>query len=199
MAFRILQTVMVLAVASLATVPAGAVLRTTVPADLAVEKSDSPDPVSPGAELTYAIVVTNLGDTVGQQPAAADDVLLSDTLPAGTTFVSLLAPAGWTATTPAVGATGTVTASLPTLASGASAEFVLVVAVDGGATPGSVIMNTAAVSAATSDPDISNNTSTAATLVAAAVPVSGPLALVVLLAALYLLAARSLTRRPQGA
>ena len=44
----------------------------------------------------------------------------------GTTFVSLAAPAGWTCTAPAVGASGTVSCTIPTLAVG-NASFTLVV------------------------------------------------------------------------
>jgi uncharacterized repeat protein (TIGR01451 family) len=51
-------------------------------ADLRVTKSDSPDPVMVGDELTYTIEVTNLG------PAAATNVTLRDTLPAAVDFVS---------------------------------------------------------------------------------------------------------------
>lgn len=46
-------------------------------ADLAVAKSDSPDPVQAGGLLTYRIPVTNNG------PSTAEDVTLTDTLPRG--------------------------------------------------------------------------------------------------------------------
>jgi len=49
---------------------------------LAIAKSDSPDPVAQGAELTYTIVVTNTGSE------AATKVVVTDTTPAGTTFAS---------------------------------------------------------------------------------------------------------------
>src|SRR5438132_969615 len=62
-------------------------------------------------------------------PSDAQAILLSDALPVGTTFVSLALPAGWTRTdTTAVGANGTITAPLPTLAAGAPAQvFTLVI------------------------------------------------------------------------
>jgi uncharacterized repeat protein (TIGR01451 family) len=53
-------------------VPAGSNAAT---ADLAVDKTDSPDPVTVGAELTYTIKVTNSG------PGAASGVVLTDKLP----------------------------------------------------------------------------------------------------------------------
>ncbi|MCI0613806.1 DUF11 domain-containing protein, partial [bacterium] len=51
-------------------------------AELVLQKSDSPDPVGAGATLTYTITVDNFG------PNNAKDSVLTDTLPAGVTFVS---------------------------------------------------------------------------------------------------------------
>src|SRR2546423_146267 len=65
-------------------------------ADLSITKTDSPDPVAPGTNLTYTIQVANAG------PDAAMAVSLMDTIPSGTSFVSLSAPAGWTCATPSV-------------------------------------------------------------------------------------------------
>ncbi|HVE91182.1 MAG TPA: hypothetical protein VNE62_02625 [Actinomycetota bacterium] len=58
--------------------------RTAVeaPADISVEKSDNPDPVTAGQILTYTVVVRNL-----DAGAEAEAVRVEDTLPAGTTFV----------------------------------------------------------------------------------------------------------------
>ena len=66
-------------------------------ADLSITKVDSPDPVNTGANLTYTITVTNNG------PDAAANASWSDTLPAGTSFVSMLDVSGWACTTPAAG------------------------------------------------------------------------------------------------
>src|SRR5439155_21480552 len=118
-------------------------------ADLAITKT-SPASASIGSNISYTVVVTNNG------PSAAASVALADTLPAGTTFVSLSAPAGWTATTPAVGGTGTVTATNPSLASGAAGTFVLVVNVASAAV-GSTLTNTATVTSSTADADSANN------------------------------------------
>ena len=51
-------------------------------ADLAISKSDSPDPVKEGAVLTYAITVTNNG------PGVASGVTVTDELPSQVDFVS---------------------------------------------------------------------------------------------------------------
>jgi uncharacterized repeat protein (TIGR01451 family) len=127
-------------------------------ADLSITKTGAPDPVVSGSNLTYTITATNAG------PSSAATVALDDTLPAGTTFVSLSSPGGWSCTTPAVGAAGTVSCSIATLAAG-SAVFTLIVAVDPAATPGTVLSNTATVSTTTTDPTPGNNSATTTTLV----------------------------------
>lgn len=57
-------------------------------ADLAVTKSDSPDPVTVGATLTYTIQVTNAG------PQGATGVTVTDQLPSHVDFVSATSSAG---------------------------------------------------------------------------------------------------------
>jgi uncharacterized repeat protein (TIGR01451 family) len=132
----------------------------TPSADVSVTVTDSPDPVIAGNNLTYTVTVANNG------PSAAASVTLTDTLPAGTTFVSLTSPGGWSSTTPAVGGTGTVTSTLASLAPG-SASFTLVVNVGGGVASGTVVSDTATVSSATTDPTPGNNSGTATTTVSA--------------------------------
>jgi uncharacterized repeat protein (TIGR01451 family) len=56
--------------------------------DLRVSKSDSPDPVSVGSTLTYAIQVDNLG------PDAATGVTVTDQLPKGVDLVSAVSSLG---------------------------------------------------------------------------------------------------------
>jgi uncharacterized repeat protein (TIGR01451 family) len=128
-------------------------------ADLSVTKADSPDPVVPGANVSYAIVVTNAG------PEAAANAALNDATPVGTTFASLAAPAGWTCTTPAVGATGSVSCAHASVPSGTSAAFTLVARVDATAPAGTAITNTASVSSSTTDLDPADNAATATTSV----------------------------------
>ena len=129
-------------------------------ADLAVTKIDTPDPVTAGTNLTYTITVSN----AGPDPAAAAS--FSDTLPAGTTFVSLSPVAGWTCTTGA-----TVSCSNPSFAVG-SAVFTLTVAVAPGVPAGTVLSNTATVTSTTADAGSANNSATATTTVAASADVS---------------------------
>jgi uncharacterized repeat protein (TIGR01451 family) len=126
-------------------------------ADVAVQKDDDADPVSSGDNITYTINVANNG------PSDAQSVQLSDSLPAGTTFVSFSAPVGWTVTAPAVGAGGTVTATTPTLAFEDAAQFTLVVHVDPGVAHGTVLNNTANISSSTPDPTDGNDSDTETT------------------------------------
>ena len=134
-------------------------------ADLAITKMDTPDPVTAGTNLTYTIAVTNNG------PDAASTASWSDTLPAGTTFVSLPAVAGWSCTTPAVGAGGTLSCSNPSFAVG-SAVFTLTVAVAPSVTAATMLSNTASVTSATVDGTAGNNSATATTTVAASADLS---------------------------
>jgi uncharacterized repeat protein (TIGR01451 family) len=129
-------------------------------ADLTLTKTDSPDPVSAGGDLTYTITVTNKG------PDAAASVVVTDTLPGGTTFKSAAPPSGWSCTKPAVGSGGTVTCSTGSMAVSVVATIKLVVKVDATVKAGTVISNTASVSAQTSDPVSGNNSGTAKTTVA---------------------------------
>jgi uncharacterized repeat protein (TIGR01451 family) len=124
-------------------------------ADLAITKN-APATGTGGSNITYTIAAVNNG------PATAMNVTLTDALPAAATFVSLAQDSGPTfnCTTPAAGATGTVTCTLAAFAPSASASFRLVV----NATPGtsSSLNNTATITSATPDPLPANNTSSTA-------------------------------------
>ncbi len=122
-----------------------AIENTTVnrESDLAVAIADSPDPIGPGGTLTYDLTVTT------SPPSTADSVTVTDTLPAGVTFVS--------ASTTCVHAVGVVTCTLGDLASGLIIPLQIRVRINAG-TQG-VITNTATVASATFDPVLSNNTS----------------------------------------
>jgi len=134
--------------------------------DLAVTKVDTPDPVGAGANLVYTITVTNTG------PSNAASLTFSDPLPAGTTFVALPTPGIWICSTPAVGASGTITCTVPTLAPGA-AVFTITVAVDSGLAAGTVLTNTATISSPTPDYNPGNESASADTTVVHGAVVSG--------------------------
>ena len=136
-------------VTPLVTIP---VSMTVLPqADLGITKTDSPDPVREGSDLTYTLLVTNDG------PQDATGVVVVDTLPAGVTFVS--ASAGCTE------AAGVVTCDVGALAVDAVKEITIVVTADVEGT----ITNTATVTGAEIDPFADNNTATSDTLVTPAI------------------------------
>jgi uncharacterized repeat protein (TIGR01451 family) len=112
-------------------------------ADLSVQKTDSPDPVSVGQELTYTVTVTNEG------PSPAGAVTLTDTLPASVTFGSADASQG---SCLQMGAT--VTCDLGELAPTAEATVTITVTPVAAGT----ITNTATVDGAQIDPDSSDDT-----------------------------------------
>jgi uncharacterized repeat protein (TIGR01451 family) len=135
-------------------------------ADLGVAASASPNPVAAGANATFTITVTNAG------PDAATQAALATAVPAGTQFVSMAAPAGWTVNTPAVGGTGAIGASIPSLAAGDHAVFTLVVRVDPKAAAGATVALSSTVSSTTADTNPGNQSASASTIVASAAPTS---------------------------
>jgi len=130
-------------------------VTTTASTDLSITKTDSPDPVLSGNNLTYTITVDNIG------PNNATSVEISDPLPGGTTFVSC-APA--ICTGPAVGQNGTVRAVIGTLTP-ADTPVVLVLTVNVNAAPNSSLTNTATVLSSTPDSNAANNSASATTTV----------------------------------
>ena len=145
---------------NLANNTATVVTSVSTSADVSITKSGPPN-ASPGSNATYNITVTNVG------PSNAQAVVMTDPLPAGTTFVSELQNTGpaFVCVNPAVGANGTVSCSIATLAAGATATFTIVAKLSGSAAVGSVISNTAAVASATGDPTPANGSSNAGTVV----------------------------------
>ncbi len=129
-------------------------------ANLAITKSDSPDPVIAGEQLRYTITVRNDG------PDDASDVVVVDDLPDQVEFVTSSLPCD----EQSVGAHDRVTCSLGNLANGAATTFTLTVQVHANAVSQNgeplTITNTAKVSdGKTADVDTSNNTATATTVV----------------------------------
>ncbi len=120
-------------------------------ADLAISKTASPEPVTAGTVLTYTLVITNNG------PADANSVQVIDTLPSGVTFVSA---------TPTLGACsqagGLVDCGIGTLSSSAVVTVTVTLSVSASA-PAGAVTNSASVSAATADPNASNNSASVTT------------------------------------
>ena len=111
-------------------------------ADLSISKTDAPDPVTVGDNVNYRLVVTNAG------PDTAGDVRVTDTLPAGVTFLSV---------TPSdqcgYDSSGTVTCDVGEISSSGTATVTVMV----NTTAAGTIANTAAVSSASQDPNTANN------------------------------------------
>jgi len=130
-------------------------LTTVSATDVSVVKT-GPANVNAG-DITYTITVANAG------PDSATSTQLFDPLPVDTTFVSLAQDNGPAAlcSTPAVGDNGDVVCSWPALASGASAQFTLVIHSGSNST----VINTASVSSQTFDSDSSNDEDSVTTTV----------------------------------
>lgn len=119
-------------------------------ANLTISKADAPDPVTVGGTLTYTVSINNAG------PATATAITMTDTLPAGVTFVGA-AGAGWNCSQ----ATGLITCTQPTLAVGSAPAIVITVTAP---TTAGVITNTASVISSVADPTTPNTASVTTTV-----------------------------------
>lgn len=129
--------------------------KVSTSADLSMALA-APKTVASGDTLTYTVASADLG------PDAASAVVITDVLPAGTTFQSVSLNTG-TCTVPGSGNPGTVTCTLGSQPKGARITGSIVVNVT--ASSGTVITNTVGVSAATPDPNSKNNSATVNTTV----------------------------------
>src|SRR5437773_1111005 len=107
----------------------GAAITTTVAAapTLNISKTDAPDPIVAGANITYTISYSNTGNMT------ATGVVITDTVPANTSFVS--ATGGGTL------AAGVVTWNIGALAAGASSSVQLFATLSRSLANGTVITN----------------------------------------------------------
>ena len=121
-------------------------ISAVVAADISVVKTASPSTVQPGVMLTYTITVANAG------PSPAENVVLTDVIPAGLMNAEFSTNGGVTFTP------WTGSLSLGTLAAGAS-EIILIRGTVNPAATGP-ITNTATVTSTTPDTNPGNNTST---------------------------------------
>jgi uncharacterized repeat protein (TIGR01451 family) len=121
---------------------------TVTPApDLAIAKNASAPTVPVSTGFSYTIDVTNGG------AGAANDVTVTDTLPAGVTFGSISAP-GWSCS-----GTSSITCTAGALAAGNSMSTITINVT--APSTGTTVANTATVSTTTPEASTANNSSTA--------------------------------------
>ena len=130
---------------------AGSTTDVTAVAELTLTKSDTPDPAIAGSNLSYTLTVGNSG------PSTARDVVLTDPLPAGVTFVSAVGGTGATAcaeVTP-----GVVSCAVGDLDPGQSVQRIITVKISASLPPGS-LGNTATASSPTDADGVEASAST---------------------------------------
>jgi uncharacterized repeat protein (TIGR01451 family) len=115
-------------------------------ADLQIEKTAAPNPATAGTDETFTLKITNHG------PNTAANVVVSDPLPAGLTFVSASPGCSQSDGEPLVKCT------LSSLAVHESTAFTVIAHIPDTGSEG--IINTATVMSSTPDPDLSNNEDT---------------------------------------
>jgi len=130
-------------------------------ADLLVTKS-GPAQASAGSDVSYTVTVLNLG------PDDAANVVLTDSTPFGPpdmTFVAANQATGpaFACSTPAVGATGTISCTAAALPASASATFTFVFHIPGATPLGTIFVNIATATSNTFDPNSENDSGLAAT------------------------------------
>lgn len=121
--------------------------------DLTIAKSDSPDPVTAGTMLTYALTVTNLG------PSSASNITVTDMIPGDVLSPEFSVDGGATWTS------WTNSWNISSLASSDTYPILIRGTVSCGVTNGSSLYNTVSVSTSTSESNTANNESTAVTIV----------------------------------
>jgi len=124
-----------------ASVTVNAVAAPQPMADLSLALSAAPNPVTVGQTLTYTLNVSNAG------PSVATGTVLSDSLPAGVSFVSAQPSQG------SCSGTATITCSLGTVAVGGNASVVIQVIPNAAGS----LTDTASVTSSVADPNAANN------------------------------------------
>ncbi|HKG11853.1 MAG TPA: DUF11 domain-containing protein, partial [Pyrinomonadaceae bacterium] len=123
--------------------------------DLSVQKTNTPNPIFVGQNTVYTMVVKNNSTVLG-----GTGIVMTDTLPAGMTFVSAATSQG-SLITPPVGSTGVVTANIGPLGVGATATITITAK----STISGLQTNTATVTGTETDPTPANNTAGSVTTV----------------------------------
>lgn len=157
--------------------------------NLAMDKTDGDVEAVPGDDLVYTLAVTNAG------PDTATNVVVMDTVPAGTVFESVTSSVGT-----CVESAGTVSCALGDVAVGDTPTVTLTVTIGAGAA--GILTNTASVSTDTDDSDPTDNVDTEETPVVEVLPATGivgdvafPSAIAALAAGLFLLRITAVARR----
>lgn len=124
-------------------------------------KTDAPDPVCVGGDITYTVSYKNNG------PGPGINAKVMDGVPANTTLVSASTmSAGWSRTDSVpFGGTGNIKFMKSSSPNGETASFTIVVRVNAGTVHGTVITNTATASSDLLDPAGSNNSKMTTTTV----------------------------------
>jgi len=138
---------------------------TVVTSDLQAGKT-GPGTAFAGNTISWTLTMTNNG------PDPQSAATLSDTLPAGTTFVSLVQNTGPAAgcSDPGAGNAGSINCSIFTLGSGGSAQFTLTALINPAFT--GTLSNTDTVFGTNADTNPNNNSATAMTVVTASADLS---------------------------
>lgn len=144
----------------------GSVTSTVDPrADVTVSKTDTPDPVSAGQNLTYVVTARNIANGL----SAAENVTITDTLPNNLTFISASPSAGSCSTTPTVNTTtgagnNQVICNLGTIGNGGQ-QTVTIIVRPNTVTRGTSLTNNVAVATTTTETNAGNNGASAVTAV----------------------------------
>ena len=128
----------------------------TTSADLVVSNSGPVTAVA-GTIADYSVSFVNLG------PSTARTLTITATLPTGTTLTSFTPGNGMTCSTPALNAGGNISCTMISLASGTGESFVFSVRLAPNITCDRPLISTATITAATVDPNTTNNISTVQT------------------------------------
>lgn len=116
-------------------------------ADLGVNQNAAPDPAAADQNLTYTLVISNAG------PSAASSIAVTDSLPAGVTFVS--------ASPGCINLGGAIACTIATLAGGSTNNILVTVKPNAEGT----LTNTVSVTSGIADPNTNNNVSVFTTAV----------------------------------
>lgn len=121
--------------------------------DLTIQKSADPTTLNAGETTDFTFVVTNAG------PSMADNVIVSDNLPAGLTVDTITVdPAEWTCIDLVTSFTCHRPALLPGVTPPIAPPIVVTVLVDSGVPNGTTIVNVGSVSTASPESNLNNNT-----------------------------------------